>query len=191
MVFVTLILLSLTLAACSSGDTGQPEGQPEGQPDTNGEETTSGMEGPPSEATGPDEESPGEPDVEQLASEAPGQGPKRPRLFLASSASVLSRAMGARIPDAGEGTYLAALWGEKPTGGYSVKIQSVRVEGDRATIRIALNKPPPDAMVTQALTYPYATAVARGESLGGKEILLKDQKGRRLDWLARDVGPGG
>ena len=86
------------------------------------------------------------------------------------------------MPDAGEGTYLAVFWGEKPTGGYSVEITSARVEGDRVTIRISLKDPPPDAMVTQALTYPYATAVIRNESLASKELLLEDQDGRKLDW---------
>lgn len=180
-VFVTLILLPVILAACSPGDTGQPEDRPE----TNGDETTSDMEASSPETTGPETESSGEPDVEQLISEAPGQGPKRPQVFLAPSASVLSRAAGIEAPNAGEGTYLAAYWGEKPTGGHSIEIQSARMEGDRATIRISLNKPPPDAMVTQALTYPYAVAVTRGESLEGKDILLEDQEGRGLDWPVR------
>lgn len=168
-----LILLSLILAACSSGNPGQPDDRPE----TND----------PPETTGTDGESSGESNMEQLASEAPGQGSKRPRLLLASSAADLSRAMGARIPDAGAGTYLAVFWGEKTTGGYSIEIQSVRVEGDRTAVRLSLKEPPPDAMLTQALTYPYAVAVVRGESLGEKNIHLEDQEGRGLDWPVREA----
>jgi hypothetical protein len=190
MVCVTLILLSVILAACSSGgNSSKPEDRPEsnGPPESAGDEITSGMEASSPETTGPDEEPSGGSRVEQLGSEAPGQGPKRPRLLLASSAADLSRAVGTRIPDAGAGTYLAVFWGEKPTGGYSVKIQSVRVAGDRATVRLSLKDPPPDAMLTQALTYPYAVAVVRGEGLRGRDIHLEDQKGRRLDWPVREA----
>lgn len=188
-VYVTLILLSVILAACSSGDSSQPEDRPKanGLPEPTEDETTSGMEASSPETTGPETESPGERDVEQLASEAPGQGLKRPRILLASSASALSRAMGATIPDAGAGTYLAVFWSEKPTGGYSVKIQSVRVAGDLVTVRLSLKEPPPDAMLTQSLTYPYAVAVAQGESLKGRNVHLEDQEGRGLDWPVREA----
>ncbi|MBA3424058.1 MAG: protease complex subunit PrcB family protein [Rubrobacter sp.] len=182
-----LILLYMMLAACAAGGSGSP-GDESGT--THSSENTRA----PSETTGRQEEThleksrpekPGKAgslNVEQLTSEAPGQGPKRPRILLASSASGLSRSAGTTVPDAGEGTYLAVFRGEKPTGGYSVEITSARVEGDRVTIRISLKDPPSDAMVTQALTYPYATAVIRNESLASKELLLEDQDGRKLDW---------
>ncbi len=84
--------------------------------------------------------------------------------------------------------YLAAYWGEKPTGGYSLGARSARLEGDRVTVRIALQEPPPDAIVTQALTYPYVVAVVRGLDPEGKDFLFVDQGGRRLDWPLRRVG---
>ena len=127
--------------------------------------------------------------VEGISSEAPGQGPQEPRVILSPSAAALSRETGASISsNSGEGTYLAAYWGEKPTGGYSLAARSARLEGDRVTVRLALEEPAPDAIVTQALTYPYVVAVVRGLDPGGKDFFFVDQRGRRLDWPVRRVG---
>lgn len=129
--------------------------------------------------------------VEQLTSQAPGQGRKRPQVLLASSAAALSQDAGVGVPDAGEGTYLVAFWGEKPTGGYSVEITSVRSDGDQVGIQLSLKDPPPDAMVTQALTYPYAAAVVRNVDLTDKEVILRDQGGRELGWPVRKLEADG
>ena len=157
----SLVLLSLLLAACSAaGDKDSPK------------------------------EKPTEPRnlrVERIFSGAPGQGPQSPRVVVAPSASALSKELGAEIPDSGEGVYLISYWGEKPTGGYSLAVESARLEGDQVTVRLKLKEPPPDATVTQALTYPYAAAVVRDVSFEGKEFSFEDQHGRRLDWPVRRV----
>jgi hypothetical protein len=132
-------------------------------------------------------EAPRELRVEQIFSGAPGQGSRQPRVILASSAAGLSRAIGANIPDSGEGTYLVAYWGEKPTGGYSLAVKSARLEGDRVKVRLALREPPRDAIVTQALTYPYAVAVVRGPDLQGRGFSFVDQDGQKLGWPVRRV----
>ena len=129
--------------------------------------------------------------VERISSDAPGQGPRQPhqpRAVVASSAAALSGATGANVPDSGSGTYLAAYWGEKPTGGYSMSVRSARLEGDRVTVRLALKEPPRDAVLTQALTYPYAVAVIRGLSPGDRDFSLVDENGRELGWPVRRVG---
>lgn len=194
-----VLLSSMILAGCAAGGSGS-SGDESGTARSSGKterpaETTRRAEEAP-ETTGPSEktrseepEKAGGLNVEQLVSEAPGQGPKHPRLVLASSASALSQATGVRVPDAGEGTYIAAFWGGKPTGGYSIGVESVHLEGDRTTVRLALREPSPDAILTQALTYPYAVVVVRGESL--ENISLVDQRGRRLDWPVRRIEPGG
>ena len=154
----SLVLLSLLLAACASaGNKDSPK------------------------------EKPTEPRnlrVVRIYSGAPGQGP---RVIVAPSASVLSKELGAEIPDSGEGIYLISYWGEKPTGGYSLAIESARLEGDRVTVRLKLKEPPPDAMVTQALTYPYAAGVLRDVGLQGKTFSFVNQNGRKLDWPVRRV----
>jgi PrcB C-terminal len=126
--------------------------------------------------------------VERISSGAPGQGPEQPRAILAPSAAALSEAIGARVPDSGNGTYLAAYWGRKPTGGYSLAVKSARLAGDRVTVELALREPPPDAIVTQALTYPYAVAVVRDLDPQGKQFSFTDQNGRGLDWPVRLAG---
>ena len=125
--------------------------------------------------------------VERISSGAPGQGPEHPRVIAAPSAAALSEAIGASIPDSGGGAYLAVYWGEKPTGGYSLAVQSARLEGDRVTVRLLLDKPPPDAVVTQALTYPYAVVVLRDLDSRGKDFAILDREGRELDWPVRLV----
>jgi hypothetical protein len=47
--------------------------------------------------------------------------------------------------------------GEKPTGGYSVQIADVKRTGAACTVRYRVEAPSPDAIVTQALTYPSIT----------------------------------
>ena len=123
--------------------------------------------------------------VEGISSDAPGQGPERPRVILAPSADALSREIVGRVPDSGEGTYLAAYWGQKPTGGYSLAVRSARLQGGRVTVELALEEPSPDAMVTQALTYPYAVAVVRDLDPEGRRFSLVTGEGRELDWPVR------
>jgi hypothetical protein len=162
-----MVFLLLLVTGCSAGDGPQPSGD-------YSNETT---------------EAPETRRVVQISSEAPGQGPRGPRVILTPSAAGLERETGASVPsDAGRGAYLAAYWGEKPTGGYSLGVRSARLEGERVTVRLALEEPPPDAVVTQALTYPYAVAVVRGLDPTANAFLVVDQGGRRLDWPVRRVG---
>ncbi len=139
---------------------------------------------PPETTEAPEE--PRELRVEKIFSNAPGQGPRRPSVIVAPSASALSKELGAEIPDSGEGTYLISYWGEKPTGGYSLNVESARLEGNRVTVRLALEEPPPDAIVTQALTYPYVVAVVRDVD-PQRAFSFVGQDGRELGWPVRRV----
>ena len=140
-----------------------------------------------SASNGPDEE-PRDLQVERISSDAPGEGPQQPQAVVATSAAALSEAIGANVPNSGGGTYLAAYWGEKPTGGYSMSVRSARLEGSRVEIQLSLKEPPRDAILTQALTYPYAVAVIRDLSPEGKDFSLVDENGRELDWPVRRAG---
>jgi hypothetical protein len=166
---VGLMLLLLLVAGCSAGDGSEPSARE------------------PSETTEASEE-PRELRVESISSGEPGQGPRRPRVILAPSAPDLSGATGVDVPGSGDGTYLIAYWGEKPTGGYSMAVKSARLEGSVVTVRLALKEPPQDAILTQALTYPYAVAVIRDLDLQGKEFSFVDEKGRELGWPVRRAG---
>ena len=165
MVRVGPILLLILLSACStSGDPG------------------------PSDGGSREAQKPRDLRVERVASGAPGEGPSDPRVVLAPSAEALSRSLGAQIRGSGEGTYLAAYGGQQPTGGYSVGVAGARVEGDRVTVRVSLEGPPSDAIVTQALTYPYEISVLRGLSPEGKRFSFVDGDDRKLGWPVRRVG---
>ena len=163
----TVVLLLLLACGCSADDGSEPSGEDPGED--------------PSEV-------PRDLRVERISSGAPGEGPEEPRVIVAPSAAALSEAIGASVSDSGEGAYLAAYWGEKSTGGYSLEVRSARLEGDRVAVRLILEEPPPDAVVTQALTYPYAVAVVRDLDPGGMEFSLTDQSGRALGWPVRLVG---
>ena len=165
MVRVGPIVLLILLSACSTGGDPGPSGG--GPPET---------------------PEPRDLRVERVASGAPGEGPRDPRVVLAPSAEALSRELGAQIRGSGEGTYLVVYAGRRPTGGYSVGVAGARVEGDRVTVRVSLEDPPPDAMVTQSLTYPYEISVLRGLAPDGKNFSLVDGEGRELGWPARRVG---
>ncbi len=162
-----MLVLLLLAAGCSAGD------------------NASTYSSEPSETTEtPDE--PRELRVERIFSNAPGQGPRRPNVILAPSASALSRELGAEIPDSGRGSYLISYWGEKPTGGYSLTVESARLEGNRVTVRLGLKEPPPEAILTQALTYPYVVAVVRDVD-SQRDFTFVNQDGRELGWPVRRV----
>jgi hypothetical protein len=78
--------------------------------------------------------------------------------------------------------------GQRPTGGYSVGVAGARVEGGRVTVRVSLEDPPSDAIVTQSLTYPYEISVLRGLSAEGKSFSFEDADGRELGWPVRRAG---
>lgn len=54
----------------------------------------------------------------------------------------------------GENVLIGIFGGEKPTGGYSIDVDSVRREGYEIHVNATLRMPGRDAFVTQAFTYP-------------------------------------
>lgn len=59
---------------------------------------------------------------------------------------------------------ITLYWGEKPTGGYAVAIKSVTAGGGVLKVVYSLRSPGAGEMVTQAITYPSATADVPGDS---------------------------
>lgn len=123
--------------------------------------------------------------VEQIAE---GQsGPDERRVVVAGSAAELSAATGLQVPDAGEGLYVSAHAGERPTGGYQVSLS----EAGAGKVRVTLRKPGPEDIVTQALTQPYAVVVVRYESEQLPETgepHFVNAEGGPLGWPVRRVG---
>ena len=49
--------------------------------------------------------------------------------------------------------------GEQPTGGYSVNIESIQLQGGELAVTGKATAPGPDDVTTQALTYPYSAVL--------------------------------
>ncbi len=60
---------------------------------------------------------------------------------------------GTFVKTAGDRTYILVTWGEKRTGGYVVKIDSIVQKGNRIEVVVDYQKP--KGMAIQVLTYPY------------------------------------
>ncbi len=87
---------------------------------------------------------------------------------------------------------LVAGWGEKPTGGYSLRIERVRLRKNRLTVQVRTQAPAAQAIVTQALTYPTdavwlpAKRLARGREAPSHRqralpaVEMVDQEGKVL-----------
>jgi hypothetical protein len=174
--FATVLLVLFLAVGCSGGG-----GSMTGDGETGSTGSSSGKSTDPAPET--TSETPGGVEIEQVSSGSGGLSQRQ--VVVAPSADALSEATGVRVPDAGEGTYLAAFWGEKPTGGYTVEFLGARMEGDRITMELALEEPPPDAMVSQALTQPYAAAVIRDGISEDTALTFVTRGGRELDWAVR------
>ncbi len=72
-----------------------------------------------------------------------------------------------------EGGKIVLSWGEKPTGGYSITIDQLEMEGDTLKVTYSLQSPSPGDMVTQALTYPEAEAALPGGTSPARVELIK------------------
>nr|WP_198999539.1 protease complex subunit PrcB family protein [Flavobacterium sp. ASV13] len=71
--------------------------------------------------------------------------------------------------DIGNSNYVILNMGEKNTGGYSIGIEKVEETDKNIIITVKENNPAPDAMVTQAITYPYTVVKVHSK----KEIIIK------------------
>ncbi|SEJ62965.1 PrcB C-terminal [Deinococcus reticulitermitis] len=82
---------------------------------------------------------------------------------------------------AGE-TLVGVFMGQRPTGGYSVRVTGATGQGSTLALRVQVNAPGPGAITTQALTSPW-TIVRVSGSFSAASVL--DQLGQPLR------GPGG
>src|SRR5688572_15539724 len=64
------------------------------------------------------------------------------------------------------------LAGSKPTGGWTIDVRGASVEEETLVVDAAIKGPPPDAIVTQAFTSPYAVIAVKSKS-------FKDVRWRR------------
>lgn len=130
----------------------------------------------------PEEESvPEQVVVEDLA--AGDTGLEEPQVLVATSAAELAEASGVEVPERGDGLYVAAHAGERPTGGHSVEVEATP-EGSPTELRVSVSEPGPGDIVTQALTYPYAVVLVRPASPDAS-LSFVDGEGGELSWPVR------
>lgn len=75
-----------------------------------------------------------------------------------------------------EHVVLAAI-GQKPTGGYSVTLDSSEIRGATLELTVRVTEPAPGTMVTQALTTPCAVIAVTAE--GWEDIQITRAKNNR------------
>lgn len=81
------------------------------------------------------------------------------------------------LPRAGR-VRLTVRLGERPTGGYGIRVRRITRDGPTLTIRCEISEPREGAIVTQALTYPAQTvSVDEGLVRGVRVAVLVDQRG--------------
>lgn len=71
--------------------------------------------------------------------------------------------------DIQQSNFIILNMGEKPTGGYSIGIDSVIETPQNIEITVKEISPSPDAMVTQGITYPYCVVKINSK----KEVIIK------------------
>ncbi len=91
------------------------------------------------------------------------QGPFPDRAFLAIQRPEAWNALWGDQPapeiDFSRQTVLVALMGQQPTAGYTIDIVDVRATGQNIMAYVATQRPDPDDVVAQVLTYPYSMVV--------------------------------
>ncbi len=68
---------------------------------------------------------------------------------------------------------LVAFRGYCSTGGYGISIDALVRDGERVLVRVSEQDPPPGAIVTQAITYPYHIVQIPDELVGCEFVLEK------------------
>lgn len=61
----------------------------------------------------------------------------------------------APVVDFGQEAVVVVTLGERRSGGYSITVTGIRLEGDRLVVQVRQQSPPPGAITTMALTQPY------------------------------------
>jgi hypothetical protein len=73
---------------------------------------------------------------------------------------------------------LTVRLGQRPTGGYGIRVTRITRDGPTLTLRCETTEPKDGMIVTQALTYPaHAVSVDAGLVRGIRVVVLVDESG--------------
>jgi hypothetical protein len=81
-------------------------------------------------------------------------------------------------------TILGVRLAQRPTGGYGIEVAGVERDGDELFVDVLLREPAEDAIVTQALTQPWA--IVRVLGVEANVVWFRDPAGGGLFAVARD-----
>jgi hypothetical protein len=81
-------------------------------------------------------------------------------------------------------TVLGIRLDERPTGGFGIEVTGVERDGDELFVDVVLREPAADAIVTQALTQPWA--IVRVLGIEADVVWFRDPAGGGLFAVARD-----
>ncbi len=86
------------------------------------------------------------------------------------------------MPHPSGGWAITVGMGEQRTGGYSIRIEKLRLTGNALTVTVSTATPPPGAVTIQVITYPSDTVRVKREDLPGGDlkVLFVDSRGARL-----------
>ena len=88
------------------------------------------------------------------------------------------RRQGIHYRKSGRDLYVIVSAGERPTGGYTLVIRSVRrVQRNTAFIRARVIRPAPNMVVTQAITYPHLVIKIEDRSITRAEGVITASRG--------------
>lgn len=76
--------------------------------------------------------------------------------YLLNSADGSTADLSALSPNYDTESVIVVSLGEVPTGGFGVNITGVQKQGDKIFVQFTTTQPAADAVVTQALSHPYA-----------------------------------
>jgi hypothetical protein len=99
-------------------------------------------------------------------------GENKPGAYLIASQSQLDSMWGltsvgvspSRTPsvDFSKNRVVAFFWGQKSTGGYSIKVVKTQITGTKVRVTLQLRTPDPNSFVTQAITSPFVVLEVSG-----------------------------
>ena len=117
------------------------------------------------------------------ASPISGRTPGGPTVVVATSAEETSALLANDrvatnvngLPPIGDGAYIAAFAGIKPSSGYEIAVTDTRADSDGLTLWVRQSAPPAGAVVLTTLTYPIdVIRIDATEIPSGSKVTLRD-----------------
>lgn len=105
---------------------------------------------------------------------------------IAGAVETLRKSRGYAFFEVDDGFIAVVGMGEKPTGGYSIKVKSIENIEGTTKITVEERSPGKDDIVTEALTYPQTVVKVKGAA--GKGFQVVNEKGEKFEMLLLETG---